>query len=1559
MGNEEKEKNTNKKLSKAKVFLRLFNIAFCLLFVSAVLLYVNLGRVINYFADVNNIKEIVNKNTSLSLELDNPDIQTTKDFCINLSTKKIGLYEPVSGGSLLEIDNAKIGVKIFPLLFKKIEFKEISASDFKLNVERYKDGSFNFQKYLKKDSKFPFTLAANNALVLFDSYLINYKDDITLLSAEIKGKDLISTEFNLNSIADIKTEGELKLSKTGKTQVSPYAIDAKLKFPLNKNLDFKDYRLQASVKNLDFSYFHPYIVQFMSKDIKALKGKGSLVILPKEGAGLSKNPLEFKLDMEDVFLNIYKNGHDNFVDIKGKSSALLTASFQKDEIFIDNFRFLKKNPAKSGALPSDRGNIDITAYGVLKNISNPKALTPDITFEIKNSSLSDILKIAPDYLIKMQQDYIPNLKKYNAHADVNAKFQVKDRFRYPNMYGYIKLDDVYLLERPLNTKTSSGDCTFKGDKVYINVDVNLPPTGQKLAVKGETEIKELPFARFDIQSSKGIDIEFAHKILIPIHKIFGFQLGPLPFMTVAGNGEISLKTEGTREGAKLNGYFRTKNGTATLAGLNTKLFNGNLNLLFKGNKIIFDNTTGTVEGAKIKIDGNSDVTGNLDLYVNIFDVSAEKALGVVKTSDMVLALLNGGKFLDAYTNPKGNIDFKMRLWGKASPVSEEDFTDFSKMEPSDDMKAKGTITFKNNDIDIFPEIKATKVTGTLDFTDFVAMNLNADIYSSPFNMAGTVTPDTKASKKRSEQPQIVDLTFKSKDVKSKDLYRFFYDNQDGFQAKNKITPELYDILNKINFKFAASVRAKGKVNPDDVMIDMKKFTLEGWATGMNYKGADVLFNSGEVRFKDQKIIFKDLNKTVWGANIVTNGEVDKIFDDCFIPNLSFKLISLPFSKVTELAKGADDKNVQKILNDFSDFKGNLNGEFKYNKDGFSGHTNLNSVSLYDKKCDLPIFLNSGDLKFSDNDLKLNALNMSYGHTPVYLDAFLNDYNTSKPDFNVYISTNLNEESLDKLLNPMLQYPLKTKGEFTLKGRLRGTLDDYTIFSSVILNPGTDLYYMGANLGDVANKREINSRIDFKNDEINIRNINYLKFILSQNNKQTPYEMLKLSGGVKTENSKLFLNNVKFYTPNPAPARLFNPFFKKSVLKQGTFTADLLLNGPVLEPGARGSVNFSNLDIPLYQAQIKDVNLTMDEKLIKAVFDGKGLGSDIKVVTEIVNKPALPVIINSADISSKTINLNAFIDGLSQFAKAQKSTDPTAKQATVLSPTDFEVKKGSFSADEIHYNNIKAQNFSGRFKHTKEGVFLFNDINFDIAGGKVKTDGSYEFDTTKFTIDSEIKDCDANTLVTDILGTKNQIFGKTNGKISLTGRELNTAGGINKVQANVDFAIYDGKMPKLGSLEYLLRAGNLVKSGIMGFTINNVIEVLIPYKTGEFKKISGDFIVENGKVDKMNIYSKGDNLSIYTSGNYDIATNVGDFEVLGKLSTKISNLLGPVGNASVNSLVNFVTNNKFSKDSKEDLVQNVEKIPDISNSTGDFRLFAVKILGDLNADNFVKSFNWLN
>ena len=92
-----------------------------------------------------------------------------------------------------------------------------------------------------------------------------------------------------------------------------------------------------------------------------------------------------------------KNNHNNFINIKGKSKLSLTASFKKDEVFIDELNFTKPN-------------INIKAFGTLKNVSNLNKINPDITFVIKDSSLNELLKAAPDYLIKMQQDYIPNLK---------------------------------------------------------------------------------------------------------------------------------------------------------------------------------------------------------------------------------------------------------------------------------------------------------------------------------------------------------------------------------------------------------------------------------------------------------------------------------------------------------------------------------------------------------------------------------------------------------------------------------------------------------------------------------------------------------------------------------------------------------------------------------------------------------------------------------------------------------------------------------------------------------------------------------------------------------------------------------------------------------------------------------------------------------------------------------------------------------------------------------------------------------------------------------------------
>ena len=218
---------------------------------------------------------------------------------------------------------------------------------------------------------------------------------------------------------------------------------------------------------------------------------------------------------------------------------------------------------------------------------------------------------------------------------------------------------------------------------------------------------------------------------------------------------------------------------------------------------------------------------------------------------------------------------------------------------------------------------------------------------------------------------------------------------------------------------------------------------------------------------------------------------------------------------------------------------------------------------------------------------------------------------------------------------------------------------------------------------------------------------------------------------------------------------------------------------------------------------------------------------------------------------------------------------------------------------------------------------------------------------------------ANDISWALFDLKNQIYGDMTGKINLSCNGTNFQSCMQTLNGSTTFNVKDGNMPKLGSLEYLIRAGNIYKSGILGLTLNNIIEVLIPYKTGEFEDIRGELFVENGKVENLEVFTSGDNLSLYIKGKYDILNTSADIKILGRLAKKVSNMLGPIGNTSFNSLINFISGNRKEKTENSELVKNINKIPLIELSKDDYRIFEVKVLGDLNKDDYIKTFNWLN
>ncbi len=105
--------------SKIKTVLRVMNILFCVLFVFCVLFYVHLGQVISPFLNPEKLQENLNKTTGLILNLDEPEITSTFDLCLNIKSNLINLKAP-DNKELLSVKDADVKIKIIPLVFKKI-----------------------------------------------------------------------------------------------------------------------------------------------------------------------------------------------------------------------------------------------------------------------------------------------------------------------------------------------------------------------------------------------------------------------------------------------------------------------------------------------------------------------------------------------------------------------------------------------------------------------------------------------------------------------------------------------------------------------------------------------------------------------------------------------------------------------------------------------------------------------------------------------------------------------------------------------------------------------------------------------------------------------------------------------------------------------------------------------------------------------------------------------------------------------------------------------------------------------------------------------------------------------------------------------------------------------------------------------------------------------------------------------------------------------------------------------------------------------------------------------
>lgn len=1134
----------------------------------------------------------------------------------------------------------------------------------------------------------------------------------------------------------------------------------------------------------------------------------------------------------------------------------------------------------------------------------------DLNIRVDKSKVEDLIKLIPAFKVEEFDAY--KLKKYKFYGNVLSNFSVKGRLPEPDVNGDIYISDGVLSKPIPNARGAIIKLKMNGR--YTDFDVSVPVSvGEKVWVKGTQELYNIKFADFIVKSTQKVDLKIAQTVVNPLHEILNFVVGPLPIMDLAGNGNIDIQVKGNRKTPHIWGNLNTSSTNASFLDIpDMVLENAETNLVFNDESIVFTTKSGKMNGNDVLIKGLCDLYGKFDFDIKTAEQPTKKLYSSVEKSEI---LKEYRTMLPKIDKIVGKTDLDIKVYGAVKSLDDIKF--------NVNTFAKGALLFKENTFSI-QNIAVEKTNGKINFaSDYADATITATVAESPLTIQAKIKNGLGdiflAIPKLNPNYLINDFELKSKQylpiVSVEGKYKGCVDNVD---------------FNKLNLK--------------------TKIISSAPNSKVFYKSGDINISNGNAQIKNLQGYIKHSQNT-----FKVDLKVNNLLEEKRSFNGQAKLI-IPDLKLLNdiLASDILPSKIRNYTKKYEFVDGDLGIDLRIFNNYVNAQTDLAGVKFIYVPMDLPINIINGNLLVRNNVLKLNKINMLADKMPILLDGDIRDI-FNKQMFNIYLNSKPQQEFIDKYINNNQIYPIKIKGDIVYWTRFKGVKDNYELKSNIDLSRDASIYHFGATVGDVENAIEVDldSRV-IGGNLLKIKEFSYDKLVDSQSGKQTRLNMLKANGAVKFLKDDLEFEDLRIKTSNPTDARIFNIIFRKPNIKQGQFTSDLRLNGKLTNPKVLGNFYIFETDIPFFDTIMKNIELVFKEKTIEATSKGEVLGNDVSFKGVLKNKLSVPYHLEKGLFYTKNLDLNRIVEKLKLSEVDDISTFESFEDFK-LSSISFDNLK--FKADNIELRNIHATNYEATTSLSKNGVFSVDDFVFNIAQGYLKGNYKYNLKNNDMSLSLVANNINANDISWALFDLKNQIYGDMTGKIDLSCNGTNFESCMQTLNGDTTFNVKNGSMPKLGSLEYLLKASNLIKGGFTGISINSVIELITPLKLGQFADIYGNVSIEDGITKTIEIATKGDDLSLFMDGKYNFATSVADMQVLGLLTRKISNVLGPIGNVSINTLFNIIPGINLEKDSP--ILDRINKIPGFELSSKAYRKFVADIKGNINGDDYVTSFKWIN
>lgn len=1459
--------------------------------------YFGIPAILNRPDSVDFLKSYIKKEYGFETLIKNPKVKMGYLPAVWVKADNFAILNN-DGSEALSFEGVKTRIRLLPLVLNKAELSHFSADLLNVNLIFDKNSCLKLGQYpILGMSKSKVTL--NKAVLNLKKYSINLKDETVNKNIVLNGQDFVLYDFTNNERVKFTTKSGLLVGD--KSALIDADIDVKL--PIEKITEDKIF-VNGKIENLNLADFSTYAKYLSGNKIEKLTGIVNLDVATVQNQDGHKN-ITGKISIDN--LGLMQKDIASSIYCKDKIDINTSLNIVKNGILINELKILSKG-------------IDSYITGSVLKLNTKKPQT-DLKISLNKSRMESLIPLLPGEESLVPDVNLYKLKKYPYYGDILGNLEVKGNIQAPYVTGNILSTEGYLIE-PISGETPKATVKlqFKGTKAAL--DATVPASkSQTVFVNGDVNLYNERSADLKITSTKNVDLKTAQKVLNPLHEILKFDLGPVPIMDIRGKGNIDLHVVGTVKDPHVWGVFNFENTSASFLDIhNMTLTDGKGSLTFEDQNTHFKTDTALLYGQPVSIDGNCTLLGVLNYNVAGLNQNSANLLKIIKTSPMLkdIQLL-----LPPISESNGLTNVQLNLTGQVKDVNDVVF--------NKNIFAKGRVEFIENIVKIAGISPVfSRVNGYVNFE-----NLNADFKISS-NVGNSNLRSFGALK-----DNILNISVLSDKFILADGARLV-------QKNNKKIPFLKD-FSTISTSFIADYKG-----PADI-IDIGKLDVKGKIYPNKGSKSSIITEGGSFTLKNSHLKLSPLQGTFRKNPYILTADITNVMNKKQDINGYFSMSNFDLAALYNLrAMDIFPPNINP--DDFQGMKGIMDITARMRHNNLSCFTKLDDTEFIYVPKHLKVKFNSGNVLIRNNVLALNKINAFVGEMPVFVDGKVLNFYTN-PDVDLYVNAKPTQEFFDQFFNNKAVYPIKIKGDLNMTSKLSGTQNKLHAKSEVKIEENSNIYFMGATIGDAANAVELYFDGIYTPSGIKVNDFKYDRVIASQNNKKFSNTQLKSNGTVEfLANNNVRFKDFRVKTENPTDAKIFNIIFRKPFMKQGIFTSDLLINGTAFAPKIYGKLDINSIDIPFFDSKINDISLDFKPDKINIKSKGVVLTNRVDLTAEMKNNLTPPYRVDNIKVKLNELNINKITDAIRDYESDIYHSKLSTVPAESFDLSQIIIKNAQINADNVKIKNINAEDFSTNLSLNEKMLLDIKDFGFKLAEGLVTGSIKYDFPTGKARMLMHMKDANAQIMAETLFDLHNQVFGSVTGDVELNCNAKTAESCTNTLAGNASFNIANGKMPKLGSLEYLLKAGNLLKGGLAGLSINSIVDLITPLKTGEFDSINGNMTILNGIAQSINVYSSGKDLNMYLSGTYNISNANADMDVYGTLSNNITSVFGKLKNMSLNTLLNTIPGvNRNELDPME--MDGINKIPNIENQNI-YRIFQAEIFGNIDGNNYVRSFKWI-